>query len=108
MYRSQIEDFEYSVLEQWLTNKDNLRTELSSEEISEQRKEHLTTVIAAMDNLYSKANDTQKQIIKLLYFEQYYPEEVADEIGYKLSRLNSSKKLILDRFAVELGWIYAF
>ena len=108
MYRYQIEDFEYSVLEDWLTNKANLQTELSSGNISPERKEHLTTVLTAMDDLYSTVNDTQKQIIKLLYFEQYYPEEVADEIGYKLSRLNSSKKVILQRFAAALGWINPF
>lgn len=108
MHRNQLEDFEYSVLEDWLTNKTNLQKELSRGNISPERKEHLTTVLKATDTLYSIVNDTQKQIIELLYFEQYYSEEVADEIGYRLSRLNSSKKIILQRFAATLGWIDPF
>lgn len=108
MYRYQIEDFEYSVLEDWLTNKANLQKELSNGNISPERKEHLTTILTAIDKLQSKVSDTHRKIIELLYFEEYYPEEVADEIGYRLSRLNSSKKIILQRFAAELGWINPF
>lgn len=108
MYRSELEDFNYKLLEEWLMQKDEFKKELLSGKISTTRREHLATVLTAINNLYYKANDTHKKVIDLLFYKSQYPEDVADEIGYTISRLNSCKKHLLEKLAVELGWIYDF
>lgn len=108
MYRSDLENFNYQVLEQWLMQKEDLKKELLSGTVSTTRREHLATVLTAINNLYFRSSDTHKKVIDLLFYKSHYPEEVADEIGYTISRLNSCKKHLLEKLAVELGWIYDF
>lgn len=101
---------ETKILEGFIRNYENYKdyiVEASKEEKQTPRYQHRKTIVEGIEKIYPTLTEDMKTVFDMRYgsdYKEYDFADIADELFDTTSRVKRLRDVIIEKFAVAIGW----